>query len=148
MDRDYEEMLYYFEKPNTPVSDSMGKYTGSLIGSIIGSVLCLVAIVILRFDLLCSALLGILLAAFSYDHGNGWKINLAIFAGTFIVSLILQHIWIGFRIIYGIFGCFAVAILATTIIGYDSSAKMYLIAGVSFLITAVWGALSWIGIKD
>ncbi len=140
--REYEEM-YFYDKPSTTLSDDCGGIAGALFGAGIGVILAAFWTLVFRFDVLSSSLLGALFCAFSYSNGNGWKINLAIFIGTLAISIALQHLWIGFRIIYGIFACVAVALLATMIIGYDSTMRMWQILITAFIITAGWGLFSW-----
>lgn len=137
---DYDD--YYYEQ-SEPLSDSCGGIAELMVGLVVGGILGAALLLIKRFDVLSSCLLGLLLCAFSYQNGNSGKINLIVFGVTILISLLLQHLWVGFKILYGIFACGAVAILANTIIGYETSTEMYRNLIISFIVTGVWGLFSW-----
>lgn len=98
---------------------------------------------ITRFDIVCSSVLALLVYLLTYK--NGWDTKVYIIGALVIiaVSMLLQHFVKVFRILYGIFGCVIASLLGPILIGYDSSAKMYMLMAVSFGVTALWGFLSW-----
>ncbi len=132
----------YFEQ-TTPLSDSCGGVAGAALGLGSGLIIGIIGILIRRFDVLSSSLVGLLVFLLSRQHGNIKELNIKFFVAAFVISLILQHLWIGFRILYGLFACATIAILATLIIGYDSSIEMYKLLVISFFIMAIIGFGSW-----
>ncbi len=138
---DYRE-YYYVEQPSS-LSDGMGGAMASVFAVIISFIVGAVGFVFMRFDILSSAVIGALSVAFVSSIDFDGKMCVGIFLGVFLVSLFLQHKFVIARFVIGFFASVVVSVLATIIIGYDTNTKMYMIMGCAFIITILWGVVSW-----
>lgn len=142
---EYEESFYY-DKHRSVGTEASGEAAAASIGlgiGLIGILLSVTVFIVSRIDFLSSLLLGLLFYMLTYTQG--WSKSVYIIAVVVIVvgSMLLQHFLKVFRIIYGLFTCVIASILGPILMGYDSDAKMYLIMGICFGVTALWSFLSW-----
>jgi cobalamin biosynthesis protein CobD/CbiB len=145
MYNDYEESFYY-DKPSSISSGISGEAVGpglglgvGLISTIISGLLFLIA----RIDILSSSLLGLLFYLLTYRFEWNKPVYFIGVILTILVSMMLQHIFKVFRILYGIFTCVAVSLFASALIGRSTDANMYKTMVICFVVTAVWTAISW-----
>ena len=100
---DYEESFYY-DKPSSAGSDVSGEAVGlglglgvGLISTIISGLLFLIA----RIDILSSSLLGLLFYVLTYRFEWNEPVYIIGVIAIVSVSMMLQHIFKVFRILYG-----------------------------------------------
>ncbi len=134
-----EEQFFYMDKKSGNISTGATDAVGSVLGSIIYGIIRFLT----RADLVSSCLVALVIYLLTYKNEWVWY-SYAIGAVLIIgVSFVLQHKFVVFRILYSVLACVAIAILATIIIGYDSTMRMYQIFGISFFIASIWALLSW-----
>ena len=142
---EYEESFYYNE-PSSVNSDVSGEVVGVGLGlgtGLIAIILSGILFLIARYDLLSSSLLALLLYILTYRQG--WDKPVYIVGAIVIIaiSMALQHFVKIFRVIYVLFASVVLSIMGPVFIGYDSPEKMYLIMTVCFVVSAIWGFISW-----
>ncbi len=96
-----------------------------------------------RFDILSSLMLALLLYLLTCKNGWNKPVYIIGVIAIIAISMLLHHFFKVFRIIYGIFLCIVASLLGPVFIGYDSNEKMYMIMAICFGVTAVWGFISW-----
>ena len=145
MYNDYEESFYY-DKSSSISSDVSGEAIGlglglgvGLISTIISGLLFLIA----RIDILSSSLLGLLFYLLTYRFEWNEPVYIIGVIAIVSVSMMLQHIFKVFRILYGIFTCVAVSLFVSVFIGYSTASNMYKTMAICFVVTAVWTTISW-----
>ena len=145
MYNDYEESFYY-DKSSSISSDVSGEAIGlglglgvGLISTIISGLLFLIA----RIDILSSSLLGLLFYLLTYRYEWNKLVYIIGVIAIVSVSMMLQHIFKVFRILYGVFTCVAVSLFVSVFIGYSTDANMYKTMAICFVVTAVWTTISW-----
>lgn len=142
---DYEESFYY-DKPRFDNCEVSGQAVAASLGlgvGLFGVVISVLAFIISRIDLVESIMLGLLFYALTYKLEWDKPVYIVSVIAIIVASMLLQNFFKVFRIIYGLFTCVVASLLGPIFIGYDSDAKMYLIMGICFIVTAVWGVLSW-----
>lgn len=109
---DYEESFYY-DKPSSMSSGVSSEAVGlglglgvGLISTIISGLLFLIA----RIDILSSSLLGLLFYLLTYRFEWNEPVYIIGVIAIVLVSMMLQHLFTVFRILYGIFNCVAVSL--------------------------------------
>ena len=110
-----------------------------LISTVISGLLFLIA----RIDILSSSLLGLLFYLLTYRFEWNEPVYIIGVIAIVSVSMMLQHIFKVFRILYGIFTCVAVSLFVSVFIGYSTDANMYKTMAICFVVTAVWTTISW-----
>ena len=145
MYNDYEESFYY-DKPSSINAGVSGEAVGlglglgvGLISTIISGLLFLIA----RIDILSSLLLGLVFYLLTYRYEWNKPVYIIGVILIVLVSMMLQHIFKVFRILYGIFACVAISLLVSAFIGYSTDAYMYKTMAICFGVTAVWTTISW-----
>ena len=111
---DYEESFYY-DKSSSICSDISGEAIG----------------------------LGLLFYLLTYRFEWNEPVYIIGVIAIVSVSMMLQHIFKVFRILYGIFTCVAVSLFVSVFIGYSTDANMYKTMAICFGVTAVWTTISW-----
>lgn len=138
--RDYDEEQFYYmnKKPEK-------KYTGAAneVGDLVAEIVEGVFKFLFRADWVSSAMLSLIAYLLTFKNAWAWYVYAIGAVAIFSVSMILQHANIVFRIIYSIFSCGATAILAMTIIGYETANQKYRILGTAFIIAVIWNLISW-----
>lgn len=145
MYNEYEESFYY-DKPSSVGSAVTGEAVGLGLGlgaGLISTVLSGLLFLISRMDVLSSLLLALLSYMLTYRFE--WNGPVYIIGSIVIiaVSMLLQHTMKVFRVIYGLFSCAAISLLAPAFIGYSTDASLYRIMAICFGVTAVWSFISW-----
>lgn len=145
MYNDYEESFYY-DKSSSISSDVSGEAIGlglglgvGLISTIISGLLFLIA----RIDILSSSLLGLLFYLLTYRFEWNEPVYIIGVIAIVSVSMMLQHIFKVFRILYGIFTCVAVSLFVSAFIGYSTDTNMYKTMAICFGVAALWTTISW-----
>ena len=141
----YEESFYY-DEPSSVNSDVSGEIVGLGLGlgtGLIATILSGILFLIARFDLLSSSLLALLFYLLTYKQGWDKLVYIIGVIAIIAVSMALQHFVKIFRVIYVLFASIVVSIMGPVFIGYDSPEKMYLIMTVCFVVSAIWGFISW-----
>ena len=145
MYNDYEESFYY-DKSSSISSDVSGEAIGlglglgvGLISTIISGLIFLIA----RIDILSSSLLGLLFYLLTYRFEWNEPVYIIGVIAIVSVSMMLQHIFKVFRILYGVFTCVAVSLFVSVFIGYSTDSNMYKTMAICFVVTAVWTTISW-----
>lgn len=141
MYNDYEESFYY-DKPSSISSGVSGEAVGLGVG-IISMVISGLLFLIARIDILSSSLLGLLFYLLTYRYEWNKPVYIIGVIAIVLVSMMLQHIFKVFRILYGIFTCVAVSLFVSAFIGYSTDANMYKTMAICFGVTAVWTTISW-----
>ena len=142
---DYEESFYYDKQSSMSSgvsSEAVGLGLGlgvGLISTIISGLLFLIA----RIDILSSSLLGLLFYLLTYRFEWNKPVYIIGVIAIVLVSMMLQHLFTVFRILYGIFTCIAVSLFISAFIGYSTDANMYKSMAICFGVTAVWTTISW-----
>lgn len=145
MYNDYEESFYY-DKPSSTGDEVSGQAVAAGLGlgaGVVGTIITVLLFIISRIDLLSSIILGTLFYMLTYKLEWPKPVYIVAVIAIIVVSMLLQHFVKVFRFIYGAFTCVVASILGPILIGHDSDAKMYGIMAICFVVTAVWGFLSW-----
>ncbi len=138
---DYDEEQFYYTDKNSEKA-----YTGGVdaVGDLGADIVEGILRFIFRADWVSSALLSLVCYLLTYKHNWGWYVYVTGVVLIFAVSMLLQHAMIVFKILYSMFSCGSIAVLATIIIGYDTTTEMYKILGIAFVIAIIWNVISWI----
>lgn len=145
MYNDYEESFYY-DKPSSISSGVSGEVVGLGLGlgvGLISTILSGMLFLIARIDILSSSFLGLLFYLLTYRFEWNKSVYIIGVIAIVSVSMMLQHNFKVFRILYGIFICVAVSLLVSAFLGYSTDANMYKTMAICFAVTAVWGFISW-----
>ncbi len=138
---EYEESFFY-DKPES-VNTELATASFALAGGIVGTAISVLVFIISRYDVLSSGLLSLLIYLLTYK--NGWPLAVYIIGAisVFLVSMILQHMFRIVRVIYGIFVCVVISILGPMLLGYESNDELYRIMIKCFVVSCIWGCISW-----
>ena len=142
---DYEESFYY-DKPSSVSSGVVGEAVGLGLGlgvGLISTIMSGLLLLIARIDILSSLLLGLLFYLLTYRYDWNKPVYIIVVTLIVLVSMMLQHIFKVFRILYGIFTCVAVSLFVPAFIGYSTEVNMYKSMAICFGVTAVWTVISW-----
>ncbi len=137
---------YYYEPVSSVTDDVSGGIAGLIFGLMVGVVALGVKLLLFlctRMDMLSSALLSLtlFLLTFTYDWDN--KIYIAMAVGTFLISMILQHALLVFRIIYAVYTAACSSLFGYMFTEARPMSQRYGIMFICFGVTLVVGLLSW-----
>lgn len=139
---------YYYEEQRKAEAKSEAALAGTfatVIGGIVGAVLSCALFLVRRFDILSSGLASLLFYMLTYTQGWNKVIYIVGVLAIFIVSMILQYVFVVAKIIYTVFVCIVVALMGGCWKTYDSEMQRNLVMLICFVITGILGAISWCG---
>lgn len=139
---------YYYEEQRKAEAKSEAALAGTLatvIGGIVGAVLSCALFLVRRFDILSSGLASLLFYMLTYTQEWTKVIYIVGALAIFIVSMILQYVFVVAKIIYTVFVCIVVALISGCWKTYDSEMQRNLVMLICFAVTGILGAISWCG---
>ena len=116
----------------------------TLLGGIAGGIISTAFFLLGRFDILSSGISALLFYICTYRQKWNNTIYIIGAMGIFLFSMLLQYIHKIFRRAYLLMTCCFVAAVVAMIVGPTTKENQYLIMGISFVVTACLGAMSWI----
>lgn len=143
----YDDYYYYEEQKKAEAKSeaALAETFATVIGGIVGAVLSCVLFLVRRFDILSSGLTSLLFYMLTYTQGWNKVIYIVDVLSIFIVSMILQYVFVVAKIIYTMFVCIVVALMGGCWKTYDSEMQRNVIMIICFAVTGILGAVSWCG---
>lgn len=143
----YDDYYYYEEQKKAEAKSeaALAETFATVIGGIVGAVLSCVLFLVRRFDILSSGLTSLLFYMLTYTQGWNKVIYIVGVLAIFIVSMILQYVFVVAKIIYTMFVCIVVALMGGCWKTYDSEMQRNLVMLIFFVVTGILGAISWCG---
>ena len=139
---------YYYEEQRKAEAKSEAALAGTfatVIGGIVGAVLSCALFLVRRFDILSSGLASLLFYMLTYTQEWNKGIYIVGTLAIFIVSMILQYVFMVAKIIYTVFVCIVVALVGGCWKTYDSEMQRNLVMLICFAVTGLLGTISWCG---
>lgn len=143
----YDDYYYYEEQKKAEAKSeaALAETFATVIGGIVGAVLSCVLFLVRRFDILSSGLTSLLFYMLTYTQGWNKVIYIVGVLAIFIVSMILQYVFVVAKIIYTMFVCIVVALMGGCWKTYDSEMQRNVIMIICFAVTGILGTVSWCG---
>lgn len=143
---------YYYEEQRKAEAKSEAALAGTFataIGGIVGAVLSCTLFLVRRFDILSSGLVSLLFYMLTYTQGWNKVIYIVGALVIFIVSMILQYVFVVAKIIYTVFVCIVAALMGGCWKTYDSEMQRNLVMLICFAVTGILGGyfLVWMAKK-
>ena len=137
---------YYYEEQRKAEAKSEAALAGTFataIGGIVGAVLSCALFLVRRFDILSSGLASLLFYMLTYTQGWNKVIYIVGVLAIFVVSVILQYVFVATKIIYTVFVCIVATLIGGCWKTYDSEMQRNMIMLICFAVTGTLGAVSW-----
>ena len=129
---------YYYEEQRKAEAKSEAALAGTFATAIGG-------FLVRRFDILSSGLASLLFYMLTYTQEWNKVIYIVGVLAIFIVSMILQYVFVVAKIIYTVFVCIVAALVGGYWKTYDSEMQRNLVMLLCFVITGILGVISWCG---